>query len=126
MDAGPLLSSDGLLTLFPYRCSFGSALRGYSSQHSTLGQHGVAEARERSKSASSSSTAYPSQRLKPISKWIDIFISCDLDNKEYIYCSKPIKITSLYNMASALDVSSARSRFPALQQEQVYMDNAGG
>ncbi|KAJ9485995.1 hypothetical protein VN97_g7348 [Penicillium thymicola] len=29
-------------------------------------------------------------------------------------------------MASTLDVSAARSRFPALQQEQVYMDNAGG
>lgn len=28
-------------------------------------------------------------------------------------------------MASTLDVSAARSRFPALQQEQVYMDNAG-
>lgn len=31
----------------------------------------------------------------------------------------------IFNMASALDVSAARSRFPALQQEQVYMDNAG-
>ncbi|KAJ5143374.1 uncharacterized protein N7515_002161 [Penicillium bovifimosum] len=29
-------------------------------------------------------------------------------------------------MVPALDVSAARSRFPALQQEQVYMDNAGG
>ncbi|CAI7649600.1 unnamed protein product [Penicillium glandicola] len=29
-------------------------------------------------------------------------------------------------MASTLDISTARSRFPALQQEQVYMDNAGG
>jgi hypothetical protein len=26
---------------------------------------------------------------------------------------------------AALDVITARSRFPALQQEQVYMDNAG-
>ncbi|KAJ5860110.1 uncharacterized protein N7529_007420 [Penicillium soppii] len=29
-------------------------------------------------------------------------------------------------MANVLDVTTARSRFPALQQEQVYMDNAGG
>ncbi|EKV10006.1 hypothetical protein PDIG_27000 [Penicillium digitatum PHI26] len=28
-------------------------------------------------------------------------------------------------MASALDVSAARSRFAALQQQQLYMDNAG-
>jgi ABC-type Fe3+-hydroxamate transport system substrate-binding protein len=28
-------------------------------------------------------------------------------------------------MANVLDVTTARSRFPALQQEQVYMDNAG-
>ena len=30
----------------------------------------------------------------------------------------------IFNMAS-LDVTAARARFPALQQEQVFMDNAG-
>jgi hypothetical protein len=32
---------------------------------------------------------------------------------------------TIFKMASALDISAARSRFPALQQAQVYMDNAG-
>jgi selenocysteine lyase/cysteine desulfurase len=29
-------------------------------------------------------------------------------------------------MASTFDVAAARAQFPALQQEQVFMDNAGG
>jgi hypothetical protein len=33
---------------------------------------------------------------------------------------------TIFKMASALNISAARSRFPALQQDQVYMDNAGG
>jgi selenocysteine lyase/cysteine desulfurase len=29
-------------------------------------------------------------------------------------------------MATTFDISKARERFPALQQDQVFLDNAGG
>lgn len=76
-----------------------------------------------------SSTVYPSQHAlcQTTIKWTDT-----LPYLAIIPTSNSAAIIKLYQvdqtifrMASALDISTARSRFPALQQEQVYMDNAG-
>lgn len=32
----------------------------------------------------------------------------------------------IVNMTATFDISKARERFPALQQDQVFLDNAGG
>jgi hypothetical protein len=46
----------------------------------------------------------------------------------FLFCKFPIPISSLIIsiMASVFNINTAREKFPALRQNQVYFDNAGG